>query len=146
MYRSVASALNPSLAGAVRNDFGVIIDRQQRELEEAAALSLRSRVATYMETHWDEFPTVLLEERALRLKGITGRAWGGEEELLALSKACGDIAVTVHQERGGQSDSFTYNGGGGAKQAEVHLRYTRDERRVALTGDVEAGGHYELLL
>ena len=30
---------------------------------QAAAKSLREKVARYMETHWDEFPTVLEEER-----------------------------------------------------------------------------------
>ena len=150
-YRSVASALNPTLATALRNDFGVIIDRQLRDMgecepcalsppslplsssllfpmhtharspiplvysmascpahlcsldsliclvldvssriahtaEEAAALSLRSQVAAYMEANWGDFPTVLAEERAIRLQGIRGRAWAGEEELLALTK------------------------------------------------------------
>ena len=36
---------------------------------------------------------------------------------------------------------MTMGGAGG-----IHLRYTRDELRAALTGDVEAGGHYELLV
>ena len=58
--------------------------------EEAAALSLRSQVASYMEANWDVFPTVLPGERAVRLKGVRGRAWAGEEELLALSKVSKD--------------------------------------------------------
>ena len=98
-----------------------------------------------METHWDNFPTVRAEERAARLEGIRGSAWGGEEELLALSQV-NRIPVTVHQERGGSFDAFTYQPGCDAVGPAVHLRYTRNEERVALTGDVEAGGHYELLL
>ena len=45
MYRSVGAALNPAIAALARNDFGVIIDRDGRDIEHAAALSLRSRVA-----------------------------------------------------------------------------------------------------
>lgn len=54
LYRSVAAALNPQIASLPRNDFGVIIDRSSRDLEEAAALSLRSRVAAHMEQNWGE--------------------------------------------------------------------------------------------
>lgn len=54
------------------------------------------------------------------------------------------MAITVHQERGGRSDELTY--GNAEAGGEIHLRYTRDELRAALTGDVEAGGHYELLV
>lgn len=63
MYRSVACHLNADIAGLARNEFGIIIAQAERPIEEAAAISLRNRVASYMESHWDEFPTVLEEER-----------------------------------------------------------------------------------
>ena len=63
MYRSVACNLNPDIAALGRNEFGIIIAQSERPIEEAAAISLRNRVASYMESHWDEFPTVLEEER-----------------------------------------------------------------------------------
>ncbi len=63
MYRSVACHLNPDIAALARNEFGIIIAQSERPIEEAAAISLRNRVASYMESHWDEFPTVLQEER-----------------------------------------------------------------------------------
>jgi hypothetical protein len=107
MYRAVGAALNPAIHALPRNDFGVILDRGGRDMEKAAALSLRNRVADYMERSWEQFPTVLPEERGKRLEGIRGSAWGGEEELLALSAALG-VEITVHQERGGAQDAFTY--------------------------------------
>lgn len=150
LYRSVAAAVNPQLAALPRNDFGVIIDRGSRDLEEAAALSLRSQVASYMERNWDSFPTILVEERSARLEGVRGSAWGGEEEILALSHING-AQITVHSERDGRYSTHTYGavpmaGGAGAHPAMIHLRYTRNEERAALTGDPEAGGHYELLV
>eukprot|EP01046_Picozoa_sp_COSAG06_P064255 COSAG06_NODE_15274_length_1084_cov_1.235533_1_plen_96_part_00 len=72
--------------------------------------------------------------------------WGGEEEILALSHVNG-AQITVHSERGGVYSDHTYDAGAGARAgAAIHLRYTRNEERAALTGDPEAGGHYELLL
>jgi hypothetical protein len=73
LYRSVACHLNPDIARLPRNEFGIILRPDERPIEEAAAISLRNRVASYMESHWDEFPTVLVEERATRLRGIRGR-------------------------------------------------------------------------
>jgi hypothetical protein len=146
LYRSVAAALNPQIAALPRNDFGVIVDRGSRDIEEAAALSLRSQVGSFMESNWDLFPTVLAEERAVRLEGIRGSAWGGEEEILALSHVNG-AQITVHSERDHRYSDHTYDAGAGAGAgAAIHLRYTRNEERAALTGDPEAGGHYELLL
>lgn len=147
LYRSVAAALNVQIALMPRNDFGVIIDRGSRDLEEAAALSLRSQVASYMERSWEKFPTILAEERLTRLKGVRGRAWGGEEEILALSHING-VQIKVHSERDGRYSVYTYDPEGAvpAGTAPIHLRYTRNEERAALTGDPEAGGHYELLL
>ena len=46
MYRSVGAALNPAIAALARNDFGVIIDRDGRDIEHAAALSLLSAIAS----------------------------------------------------------------------------------------------------
>ena len=63
MYRSVACHLNPDIASLARNEFGIIVAQAERPIEEVAAISLRNRVASYMESHWDEFPTVLEEER-----------------------------------------------------------------------------------
>lgn len=143
LYRSVASGLNPQLASLPRNDFGVIIDRGSRDLEEAAAHSLRSQVARYMERSWDKFPTILAEERSVRLEGVRGSAWGGEEELLALSQVNG-VQITVHSERDGRYSEHSYGAPG--TEPGIHLRYTRNEEQAALTGDPEAGGHYELLL
>eukprot|EP01043_Picozoa_sp_COSAG02_P005332 COSAG02_NODE_144_length_34086_cov_65.390944_7_plen_248_part_00 len=143
LYRSVASGLNPQLASLPRNDFGVIIDRGSRDLEEAAAHSLRGQVARYMEQNWDKFPTILAEERSVRLEGVRGSAWGGEEELLALSHVNG-VQITVHSERDGRYSEHSYGAPG--TDPGIHLRYTRNEERAALTGDPEAGGHYELLL
>ena len=76
--------------------------------EEAAALSLRSQVASYMEANWDEFPTVLPEERAARLKGVRGRAWAGEEELLALSKVR-KYAFLRTREHAPETDLYQYS-------------------------------------
>eukprot|EP01047_Picozoa_sp_COSAG01_P034950 COSAG01_NODE_2651_length_7304_cov_6.982799_4_plen_125_part_00 len=73
LYRSVACHLNPDIARLPRNEFGIILRPDERPIEEAAAISLRNCVASYMESHWDEFPTVLEEERATRLRGIRGR-------------------------------------------------------------------------
>ena len=150
LYRSVASGLNPQLASLARNDFGVILDRGSRDLEEAAAQSLRLQVANYMERSWESFPTIIAEERCVRLEGVRGSAWGGEEEILALSQING-VQITVHSERDGRYSVHTYGAAdaqpaGAAKSAGIHLRYTRNEQRAALTGDPEAGGHYELLL
>ena len=63
MYRSVACHLNPDIASLARNEFGIIVAQAERPIEEVAAISLRNRVASYMEGHWDEFPTVLEKER-----------------------------------------------------------------------------------
>ena len=94
----------------------------------------------------DLFPTVLADERFVRLEGIRGSSWGGEEEILALSQI-NDVLITVHSERGGGYAAHSYGeGGGGRGGPPIHLRYTRNEERAALTGDPEAGGHYELLL
>jgi hypothetical protein len=35
------------------------------------------------------------------------------------------------------------NGGGNAET--IHLRYTRNEEAALVSGDLEAGGHYDLL-
>ena len=89
----------------------------------------------------DDFPT-----KGRGGKGVIAIKFKSEgDQLLALSQV-NRIPVTVHQERGGSFDAFTYQPGCDAVGPAVHLRYTRNEERVALTGDVEAGGHYELLL
>ena len=105
MYRSVACHLNPDIARLTRNEFGIILNPDQRPIEEAAALSLRSRVASYMESHWDEIPTVLEEERASRISGIRGREWGGEEEVSVLAAVL-STTVVVHDISRGHELSY----------------------------------------
>ena len=41
-----------SHSGVRRNNFGIIINQGQRSIEEAAAISLRSRVADFLERNW----------------------------------------------------------------------------------------------
>jgi len=145
MYRSIGAAVNPEVAELERDDYGLILDSEARDLEEAAAMSLRSRVASYMKSNWDKFPTVLEEERAPRLSGIRGGEWAGEEELLAVSLILG-VPITVHdQSRTGPMPSKTYPDRTETEKT-IHLRYTRNQKKAKLTGNVEAGGHYELLV
>lgn len=142
MYRAVACHLNPDIASLARTECGLIIAEAARPIEDAAAMSLRSRVASYMERHWDEFPTVLPQTRSERVAGIRGQEWGGEEELAALAKVLNQT-VAVHDISRGRYTSYPPSREG---DGTIHLRYTRDERAVLITGDVEACGHYDLLL
>ena len=57
------------------------------------------------------------------------------------------LPIVVHAERGGRSSMLCYGGGdGGDGSAGLHVRYSRDEQAAAISGDPEAGGHYDLLL
>ena len=111
--------------------------------EEAAAVNLREQVANYMERHWDEFPTVLEEERAGRLAGIRGREWGGEEEVSVIAAVLGSTVI-VHDISRGHELSYSPPNGRSSGEA-LHLRYTRNEEAALVSGDLEAGGHYDLL-
>eukprot|EP01050_Picozoa_sp_SAG11_P016028 SAG11_NODE_2137_length_3766_cov_2.253613_5_plen_168_part_00 len=69
----------------------------------------------------DEFPMILVEERASRLRGIRGREWGGEEEIAALA-ACLGVSIRVHDV--GRNQAHTYSPPSGIVQSRmIHLRY-----------------------
>eukprot|EP01052_Picozoa_sp_SAG31_P064952 SAG31_NODE_23788_length_495_cov_1.434343_1_plen_88_part_01 len=86
---------------------------------------------------------ILVEERSSRLAGIRGSEWGGEEEIAILA-ACLRVSIRVHDI--GRNHDHTYSPDSGVTSKMVHLRYTRNEEAALVSGDLEAGGHYDLFI
>ena len=82
--------------------------------------------------------------RARRVAGIRGREWGGEEEVSVLAAVLSKTIVVHDISRGHELPYSPPSGGGGGDK--IHLRYTRNEEAALVSGDLEAGGHYDLLV
>jgi hypothetical protein len=69
------------------------------------------------------------------------REWGGEEEIAVLAGVLG-VTMVVHDVSRGHK--LEYVPEKKPATSTVHLRYTRNEEAALVSGDLEAGGHYEL--
>merc|ERR1712100_522349 len=76
LYRAIACAMNPTLLSLQRNEFGIIVSKADRPKETEAAVTLREPAAEYIDRHWDDFPSVPLDERREYLKGVRGTVYG----------------------------------------------------------------------
>eukprot|EP01047_Picozoa_sp_COSAG01_P034949 COSAG01_NODE_2651_length_7304_cov_6.982799_3_plen_99_part_00 len=71
------------------------------------------------------------------------RERGGEEEIAVLAGVLG-VTMVVHDMSRGHK--LEYVPEKKAATSTVHLRYTRNEEAVLVSGDLEAGGHYDLFV
>lgn len=53
--------------------------------------------------------------------------------------------IVVHDISRGHELAYSPPKGGGSGD-KIHLRYTRNEEAALVSGDLEAGGHYDLLV
>jgi len=148
MFRSIASAVMPSLQNLPRNSFGIIIDRNNRDKEKEAALELRKQTADYMEQHWDQFPFVDVDERSKLVRGIRGSEWGGEEALVSLVHVTRRPITVIKKSimRKGEPEETTYRQDFTNDADMIFIRYSRNEDHAIASGNPEAGGHYDLLV
>ena len=108
---------------------------------------LRYNLAFYLEHNKDQFKFATDDWENL-IEGIRNKEWGGSEALYGLS-ALYKIQIVIHEIKHGRYITHVFNPNSckvSADNPPISLLYTINDKVATMTGNVEACGHYDLLI